>query len=85
MKSRSGSRRRRERRLQRTRLASFAAVLALWSLTLAACATRTTRPSDPVPRPVLESVEQREGGGICLDEPDTRELLLYIDQLEQRP
>ena len=36
----------------------------------------------PPPKPVLE-IEQREGGGICLDSHNTYLLLDYIWQLEE--
>ena len=36
----------------------------------------------PPPKPALE-VEQREGGGICLDADNTYLLLDYIWQLEE--
>jgi len=35
-------------------------------------------------RPSLD-VQQQENGGICLDREDTKELLLYIMQLERVP
>lgn len=33
--------------------------------------------------PVLESIEENEEGGICIDKQDTKDLLHYIDELER--
>lgn len=38
----------------------------------------------PLHRPYLNSLVEREEGGICMSEEDAKELLIYIRQLEER-
>ena len=66
-------------RLWKILLLSFAA-----ATVLVACAAKCPEGAPLPQRPILESIEERLGG-ICLDESDTRELLLYLDELENRP
>lgn len=52
-------------------------------LVLAGCAAKSPNPAPPA-RPMLQSLTRNPDGGVCLDGPDSSELIIYIDELERR-
>jgi hypothetical protein len=70
-----------ETRLKRGVTVLLLTLLLSGSVAMAACTPTSTKIKRPT-RPVLESIETNDRGGICLDREDSTELLNYLDTLE---
>jgi hypothetical protein len=59
-------------------------ILLILILLVSSCAALSVDrpPANLLTRPNLESAAINDSGGLCFDKQDTKELLLYIDALE---